>query len=148
VPHLKGEEGSTLVEYPLIFILCMTMLFGIAGFGQALYAYHFVGYAAREATRWASVHGSACTTDSSCAAAAKASDVQTYVGNMVPPGINSSQLTVTTTWPSTAGICATTSNAPGCTVQVQVSCNYSFILPLVRSSPIKLSSTSDMTITH
>ncbi len=69
-------------------ILLLTMLFGIAAFGQALYSYHFVAHAAREATRWASVNGANCAADSSCKAPAAQSDVQTYVSNLIPPGID------------------------------------------------------------
>ena len=63
-------------------------------------------------------------------------------------GINASSVSVNTTWPSTSGICAGTKNAPGCTVEVQVQYQFSFIVPLVRTNPITLSSTSEMIITH
>jgi Flp pilus assembly protein TadG len=146
--QLKGEEGGSLVEYAISFILFATMLFGITGFGLGLYAYHFVGNAAREATRWASVNGSSCATDASCKSPATASDVQAYVGTIVPPGIDATQVTVATVWPSTGGFCTATKNHPTCTVKVQVSYKYNFILPLVHITPLTLSSTSETTITH
>jgi Flp pilus assembly protein TadG len=146
--RLHGEDGSSLVEFAIIAIVLVTLLVGIAGFGHALYAYHFVSHAAREATRWASVNGSQCANDSSCKASAAASDVQNYVNGIVPPGIDPNKLTVTATWPTVTGICATKSNAPGCTVQVQVSYSFSFIFPLIHTSPVQLSSTSQMIISH
>jgi Flp pilus assembly protein TadG len=149
---LMGEEGTDLVEFAIMFLLLMTLLFGIAGFGHALYAYHFVSNAAREATRWAAVNGSTCGTDGSCTAPATATDVQTFVTNRTPPGIDSNQITVTPTWnpagsngPST---CTKTNNAPGCTVEVQVSYNFQFVFPLIRTSVLPLSSTSEMVIAH
>jgi len=175
--RLRGEEGSGLVEYALIFILFVTMLLGIMDFCRMLYAYHFVSNAAREATRWASVNGSTCQDDSSCngtspmnSGPASLTDVQSYVNALaVPAGINTSSgcgstgnsscLTTTPTW-NPAGsngptICSTavngsgpTPNYPGCTVDVQVSYSFNFLFPLVHISPVTLSSTSEMVIVH
>lgn len=146
------EEGSGLVEYAIIFILLMMLLFGIAGFGHALYAYHFVSNTAREATRWAAVNGSTCANDGSCTAPATPADIQTFVTNHTPPGIDSSQIQVTPIWnpagsygPST---CSTINNGPGCTVEVTVSYNFHFIFPLISTSALPLSSTSEMVIAH
>jgi Flp pilus assembly protein TadG len=156
------EEGSGLVEYGLICIVFLTMLFGIIDFGRALYAYHFVSNAAREATRYAAVRGSTCTDDGSCTndgnctSFATTTCIPTYVSSIAPPGIDTSQLTT-----SACGVqggsecaesvptgCSTTVNAPGCTAGVQVSYNFSFLFPFVRSKSITLSSTSEMVIAH
>jgi Flp pilus assembly protein TadG len=150
--RLKGEEGTDLVEFAIMSILLMTLLFGIAGFGHALYAYHFVSNEAREATRWAAVNGSTCTDDGSCAATATGGDIQTYVRNHTPPGIDSTQVNAVTTW-NPAGsngptTCSTTPKAPGCTVEVQVTYNFQFVFPLISTSPLPLSSTSEMVIAH
>jgi len=149
---LVGEEGTDLVEFAIMFILLMMLLFGIAGFGHALYAYHFVSNTAREATRWAAVNGSTCATDGSCTAPATSTDLQTFVTNHTPPGIDPKQITVTPTW-NPAGsngplTCSTTANAPGCTVEVQVSYSFHFIFPLISTSALPLSSTSEMVIAH
>jgi len=149
---LAGEDGTDLVEFAIVFLLLMTLLCGIAGFGHALYAYHFVSNEAREATRWAAVNGSTCVTDGSCTAAATPADVQTYVTNHTPPGIDPAQITVTPTW-NPAGsfgpsICSTSTNAPGCTVEVQVSYNFRFVFPLIRTTVLPLSSRSEMVIAH
>ena len=64
----KGERGSTLVEFAFVFMLLMAMTLGIVDFGRALYAYHFISGAARQATRWAAVNGYTCTVDASCTA--------------------------------------------------------------------------------
>jgi Flp pilus assembly protein TadG len=161
--RLKGECGSTLIEYALVLILFLTMLFGIMGFGLALYAYHFVSNEAKEAARWAAVNGSTCADDGSCNGTngmsdgpASEADIQNYVNNHVPMGIDSSKVKVT--WPNSAtgcptigpclSVCATTPDAPGCTVQVTVSYDFHFIFPLIDSNPLTLSSTSEMVIAH
>jgi Flp pilus assembly protein TadG len=153
---LKSESGSSLVEYAIGFILLMTMLLGIADFSRLLYAYHFVSNAAREAARYASVRGSTCS--GSCTAANDASgvagpatptDIQDFVKN-VPAGINTSQLTATTTWlnPNDLATCAAQFNDPGCIVEVQVKYNFAFFSPFVSKSSLTLSSTSQEIITH
>src|ERR1019366_8478508 len=75
---LRGECGSSLVEYAVVFSLLITMLLGIADFSRALYSFHFVSNAAREATRYAAVRGSTCGAppagDNSCLATNDASN--------------------------------------------------------------------------
>jgi len=150
------ERGSTLVEFALVFILFMTILLGIAGFGHALYAYHYVSSAARQATRWAMVNGAQCASDNTCTAPASQSDVQTFVQNVTPQGIDWNQVTVTTCGTSggvecadsTLTDCAANVNDPGCVVQVKVSYNFQFIFPLLPTNTLTLSSTSEMIIAH
>jgi len=151
--RLRGECGSTLLEFVLVIIFFLTMLFGIAGFGMALYAYHFVSNAAREATRYAAVRGSTCTSDNSCVVDANPGNtvVQDYVATIVPPGIDNTKVTTSPLWPVQVNgptICGTTLNAPGCVVQVQVTYNFNFIFPLISSATLPLSSTSQMVIVH
>jgi Flp pilus assembly protein TadG len=153
----KGEAGTGLVEYAFICIIFMTMIFGIIDFSRALYSYHFVSNVAREATRWAAVNGSSCAGDASCNGTApmnngpaSQSDIQTYVTNHSPLGIDSAKLTTTVTWLSLNGPanCSAANPAPGCTVKVQVSYVFSFVTPLVYNKPLTLSSASEMIIAH
>ena len=53
----RMERGSTLVEFALVLIVLMVMMFGIIDFARALYTYHFVANVAREGTRYAIVRG-------------------------------------------------------------------------------------------
>jgi len=158
---LRGERGSSLVEYAVIFTIFMTMLLGVADFGRLMYAYHFVSGAAREATRYAAVNGSTCANDGSCTSPATTSTIKTFVQN-VPIGLDSTLVSCPTcssnanTWPVVTGgpsVCTTTYNAPGCTVRVQVSYAFSFVVPIVSKlvnggSAITLTSTSQMIISH
>jgi Flp pilus assembly protein TadG len=157
------EAGTALVEYAFVFVFFMALVLGIMDFSRALYAYHFVSNAARDATRWAAVNGSTCAADGSCAAPASLADIQGYVASRVPMGIDASQITANATWPTgtvcisqapptpagcTPAACFTTANAPGCTVEVQVNYQFSFLFPLVHISPITISSSSEMVIAH
>ena len=125
VPLRKGrkrERGASLVEYAFIFIIFLTLIFGIGGFGHALFVYHYLNEAAKEATRYAAVRGSTCGSDSSCVASNSASgitgpttmaDVRSYVQSITPQSIDSSKLTVavcgvsdtTTTVSDSGGVC-------------------------------------------
>jgi Flp pilus assembly protein TadG len=154
------QRGTTLVEFAFVIITFTTFLFGIVGFGHALYTYHFLNNAAKDASRWAAVNGYTCNSDSSCNGTApmnngqaSATDIDTYVRSHVPTGINgavganaaSTPLKVTVAWTAPAGasppICTAVtggvgpfSNYPGCTVNVTVSYAFNFILPLLPTS--------------
>jgi len=158
----RNQRGASLVEYAFVVILFCTVVFGISGFGHALFVYHHLNNAAKEATRYAAVRGSTCNvtpsvTESSCTAANSASgisgpttiaDVEAYVASITPPSIDSTQFTYSICGVLSSAACAAsgpevcttavgalpaTPNYPGCTVSVQVSYPYSFIFPLLPS---------------
>lgn len=154
-------------------VLFLIMLFGIIDFGRALYVYHFLSNASRDATRYAAVHGYTCNDDNSCSVANPDTGpadsgntvIQDYVASITPPGIDSTQLTITPSWPvqsatstdpsppicsgPVTGLSASAiPNYPGCTVQVTVSYNFAFLVPLVHSGTIPMSSSSEMVIAH
>jgi len=161
------ERGSTLVEFAVVITVLLTLMFGVIDFSRAMYAYHFVSNAAREATRYASVRGSACNTWASACPAAN-TDVTSYVQSIVSSGIYVSSVTtgtppntagalgVTTTWLATTGsgaTCLTSSqtkiNYPGCVVTVKVQYNYGFSLPYLTSlSKMNMASTSQFVISQ
>jgi Flp pilus assembly protein TadG len=150
----RCERGASLVEYAFVVILFFTIIFGITGFGHALFVYHHLNNAAKEATRYAAVRGLTCGNDSSCVATNSASgitgpttvaDVQAYVQSITPPSIDSTKLTITPCGvkltvcapaiTNDPGECSTpaTANDAGCTAQVQVAYAYNFIFPLIPS---------------
>jgi Flp pilus assembly protein TadG len=145
------SRGATLVEFAFLIPLLFALVFGIIDFGRALYSYHFVSNAAREASRWASVRGRDCSGLSDCHAAA--SDVSAYVASIAPVGIdaNPSRLSTVTTWvapPNNLTICAAFPTNPGCSVQVQVNYQFKFVLPFLPASGINMTSTSQMIISQ
>ncbi len=123
------QRGNVMVETALTIVLLLMLLFGIVGFGRAIWAYGWVSHAAREGSRWASVRGSQsgrpCTS----------SDVANYVAQETA-GLDPSQLTVTTTWIS--------NDDPGSYVQVQVKYVVTQIVPWVPQ--MTLQSTSEFMI--
>jgi len=142
-----------MVETALMLSVLLVMMFGIIGFGHALYTYHFVSNAAREATRWASVRGYTCPNNLpilSGGCPASVSDVQTYVSNVSGMGLDPAKITATTTWvtpPNNLAVCKTRPNNPGCVVEVQVQYSYQFLLPFLPSG-FKMQSTSQMVISQ
>jgi Flp pilus assembly protein TadG len=151
-PAPASVRGSTLVEFAFILPLLVMIMCGVIDFGRALYAYHFVSDVAREASRWASVRGKQCTAWPQACPANQA-DVQNYVTGIVPPGIDSSQqsLSVSAAWmppPGNPASCVGPVNNPGCAVQVRVTYNFKFILPFLPKSTYAMQSTSEMIISR
>jgi Flp pilus assembly protein TadG len=162
----SNERGSALVEHAIVLVVLMTLLFGIMDFSRFLYTYHFVGEAAREATRYAMVRGStfstACSSSVTFACYATAANIQSYVQSITPPGINSASLTFNANfWPGAftggaatpnCGVNGTTGLAdnPGCLIQVQVSYPFTFIFPFMPKSALTwtVSSKSEMVISQ
>lgn len=174
----RAQRGATLVEFALICMVFLTMVFGIIEFSRALYSYHFLSNMARDATRWAAVNGSTCGNDSSCdgtggmnSGPATAADIENYVKGHVPVGINAAEITAIARWPLSGAtlpsLCSTTptaqgcncysttvgsddtdANSPGCTVEVTVKYQFHFLFPFIHNSPLTLSSSSEMVILH
>ncbi len=150
--HRKKSAGNTLTEFALILPFLFAGMFGVIDFGRALYAYHFVSDAAREASRWASVRGKDCNRWLP-ACPAREGDVQDYVKSIAPPGIDTNplKLVVDTAWvvpPGKSNSCKTIPNHPGCAVQVKVTYEFKFFTPFLPSSAISMKSTSEMVISQ
>lgn len=142
------SEGQAVVDTALSFTILFTLVFGIIGLGLALYTYSFVSESAREGARYAMVRGSSCT--SPCTAATAAT-VQTYVQDLGYPGLNSSNLTVTTTWPDTGTTCTpsvTPCNNPGNNVMVEVVYSFPWNFPFLPASTLTMTSTSEVIISQ
>lgn len=160
----KGERGDSLIEFAISAIVVFTLLFGIMEFARAMYIYHFVSYAAQAGARYAIVRGSTwsapcsgkTSTGSNLDCYASSSDVTTYIQGIAPSAVDTSQLTVTPTWPGTVGgssgaTCAdtkskTNDNNPGCVVQVQVQYKFHFILPFMPGTSPTFSATAQQVI--
>lgn len=150
---MRRQRGNTLTEFALILPFVLAGIFGVIEFGRALYTYHFVSYAAREASRWASVRGRSCTVYEPVACPASPADVEDYITSITPPGIDKdpARLLVDTEWvapPGRGNNCGKYQNNPGCSVQVTVIYNFKFILPFMPSSTYAMKSTSEMVISQ
>ena len=158
----KNQKGSSLVELAICFLAFLLLTMGVFDFGMGVYAYNFCYFAAREATRWTSVHGSNSATASTCAAgagiaagcAANVSDVASHVADMAVALTSSgmavqqsntncssnNSLTVCTTWiPDTT---------PGSEVNITVSYVIVPVTGLGLKQNITVTSSSQMEMVH
>jgi Flp pilus assembly protein TadG len=93
----NNRSGVTSIEFavvaPIAFFFILALLIG----GMGIFRYQQVASVAREATRWASVHGLQYQADTGNTAA---TDVDVY-NNVIAPnaiGLDLSQLTYKVTW--------------------------------------------------
>lgn len=132
-PHCT-LRGQALTEFVLGAVGLLLLLFVITDFGRAVYAYNFVSYSAREATRYAAVHGSNSRSPVS-------SSNQPPVKNVVlneAHGLDAGDLTITPTW--------SPDNKPGSVVKVQVQYNFTPVSLFLPAATLSLSATSQMVI--
>jgi Flp pilus assembly protein TadG len=126
------KRGTSMAEFALILIPCLTLFFAIMNFALALYCYDFVGSSAQAAARYAIVHGASATQ------VVSAGDVQNYVKGLVAGGFDTSLLTVNTSW--------SPDNKPGSVVTVTVGYTFKPLTGLVSTVNINLSQTAAMVI--
>jgi Flp pilus assembly protein TadG len=146
----REEQGATVVEMALSVMILLTVLFGLIEICLALYTYHYVSDAAREGTRYAIVHGAACTV-SGVSCTATSNQIQTYVQDLGYPGINPSNMTVTTTWsayPAGRACNAAGCNGPGDLATVMAQYNFLLSIPFIKATTLNLTSTSSMVISQ
>jgi Flp pilus assembly protein TadG len=146
---LRAEAGTSIVEFAMASIILFTLVFGVMAICLALYSYNVVSEAAREATRYAIVRGSACNSFTNCNVTSP--QIQTYVQNIGFPGITPSTLRAAATWPTTGTACfpsVTPCNNPGNQVAVTVTYTFPLVIPFVPSRTLTMSSTSQMTISQ
>lgn len=94
-PRNRQRGAAALLEAAMTMAILLAVIFGIIDFSRALYAYHFVSHAAREATRYASVRGTSWTGTScteptfkyQCMTDTGGADVFAYVKTLIPTGI-------------------------------------------------------------
>ena len=120
------------MEGSLVFLAFIVMLLGIMDWSRMMLAYNSVSYSAREATRYAIVHGS------SSGHAATSTDLTNVVKNATI-GLDPSQIAVTSTW--------NPNNGPGSSVTVRVQYNFQPIAPYMPSL-LTLNSSSTMVISQ
>jgi Flp pilus assembly protein TadG len=137
----RDESGSSIVEFALASTILFMLVFGVMAICLALYSYNVTAEAAREATRFAIVRGSACTKTLPCNATLD--QIQAHIRGIGFPGINSTSLSVTSDccWPSS-------NKNPGSPVQVTVQYTFPLAIPFVPTRTLTMSSTSQMLISQ
>lgn len=142
-----GQSGSSLVELAICFLGFLMLTVGTLDFGMATYAYNFCDYAAREASRWTTVHGANSATSTNCSGnpgiaggcAANSTDVANFVSNFAV-ALDPTKLTVTTTW--------TPNTSPGAEVNVTVAYTIVPLSNLGLRQSLNVSSSSQMEMVH
>jgi len=140
------QRGSALVEQALVLTFLLTVMFGIIDCGRALYTYHFVSNAAREATRWASVR-----SETSLLGTADNSAVKAFVSNVSGMGLDPSLISTSTNFlapPHGSPRCPPGTNLTGCVVEVQVNYDYKFFFPFLPNGTVTMTSKSELVITQ
>ncbi len=131
VPRRWGR-GQTAAEFAFMGLPLLFLVFATIGMGMAIYGYSFVCTAARDATRYAIVHGASSTSPATQA------DLTTLVQNEAQ-GIQASQLSVSASW--------TPDNKPGSVVAVTVTYNF-HPLSSFGGMTLPLSSSAEMVISR
>lgn len=150
----SGERGSTLFEFAAVAVITLVLMFGMIDLARALYSYHFVTTAAREAARYTSVRGQLCSSSvTSCPTSDM--DVSAFVTTITPQGIDSGNVNTSTTGVQNLPACTTGPPPfyPGCAFTVTVTYNFKWIFPVnfynlapvnFQAGTIRMSSTSEM----
>lgn len=154
------EQGVGSVEFAFSAIVVFTLLFGVIGLAMAFYSYEVVNEYARDASRYAIVHGAACIAQpsgSSCSIGTGSTAntaLKTYLNNQIYPGINGANLTITTTYAMAPGATqcttypSTTCNGPGDQVTVSVAYPYLYALPFIPQRSFTMHASSTMIISQ
>lgn len=129
--HRTAVKGSTILEFVLVGIPLIFILISLFDAARGMWTYHTLSYAVREATRYASVHGSGCASPQTC---------QVNIGQIVTriesTGLGLDPATVTATFTpangtatsdtlanlasSTSVFPPTTANGPGQNVKISL----------------------------
>jgi Flp pilus assembly protein TadG len=144
------QRGSAIVEQAIALPVMILLMFGVIDMSRALYAYHYVSYIAREATRMASVRGVPPT-----GAPVDNAMVTAFVKDVPGMGLDSTKFTTDTQFlrpPSGTPLCPAAGNnpvnrKPGCIVQVTVNYQFKFVVPFMPAG-FTMSSESQMIITQ
>jgi Flp pilus assembly protein TadG len=137
-------RGQTYTEFMMVVLPTLALMFGIVSFGMVVYTYSFLSNAARDAVRYAIVHGSKSTSP------ATSDSIQSFVRGEAK-GLQASSITVSSCWnpqaPPNQCPGPTGNNAPGKVVSVQVSYNYHPFYPF-NDVTLPLTSSAQMTISY
>jgi len=129
----SGRRGSAMLEFALIFTVMIFLTLGLFELGRAAWAYNTIAYTARQASRYAGLHGEyQPATDADVLQVAQASAI----------GLDGNRLTTSTTY--------TPDRAYGSMVQVVVDYPLPYILsPLIlKNSTLNLRATATAVVTQ
>lgn len=127
----SSEPGSSTIEGALASLVFFTLIMGIMDLGRLVWTYSLIAHGAREATRYASVHGS------ESGSVATAAQISAMVSSR-SPGLDPANVRAEVTFQP--------DQAPGSTARVSVTYRFYPIAPYVPIGPLRLSSTAESVI--
>ena len=127
--------GQALVEFAIVASVFLLTLFAIMSLGLGVYKYNTLCSAAREAVRYAIVHGPTSVSPSTTA------QIQQVAINQAP-GLNLKTSDITVSFP------ADPNNSAQKDAQVKISYNYSPPIPFMRRVTLTLTSTAQMLVSQ
>lgn len=165
-PPQASEHGAAVIEFLASVIVLVTLVFGCVAVAMAFYTYEVINEYARDASRYAMVHGNGCNIPggSSCSIATSCTNangtylctgansaLKTWLNHEIFPGINGNHLSIMTSYTHAPG--ATTCNGPDCNgagdqVTVQVSYPYLYAVPFVPQRSFTMFARSTMVISQ
>jgi Flp pilus assembly protein TadG len=131
----RWPAGQAAVEFALVATVFLLTLFAIMSLGLAVYKYNTLCSAAREAVRYAIVHGPTSVSPSTTA------QIQQVAINQAP-GLNLKTSDITVSFP------ADPNNSAQKDAQVKISYNYSPPIPFMRRVTLTLTSTAQMLVSQ
>ena len=156
-PVSSSERGAATVEFAVSAIVLFTLIFGCVGLAMAYYTYEVINQYARDASRYAIVHGGNCRAQPSGNSCSIGTGVPasialtTYLRNEIFPGINGANLQVTTFYtegPGEVNCSNFVCNGPGDQVTVTVKYPYLYNIPFIPSRLINMYGSSTMVISQ
>jgi len=131
----QSESGQAMVEIALALPIISAFTFVMIELCLAYYSYCMISESAREATRYAMVHGATCQTGSGASCTASAANINTVVTQLGWPNLGNGALSANTTYPDG-------NENPGSRVKVVVSYVYPYNIPFLPKGSLHMSSTS------
>ncbi|MGA1147479.1 MAG: TadE/TadG family type IV pilus assembly protein [Candidatus Nanopelagicales bacterium] len=125
----QSERGSTILEFALAFTIFLAFVLGGFEMGRAIWTYSTLSHAAKQAVRYAMIHGADNTGVDQNGNVLGQSDVDTVVEGIARDnavGLESQLVLVETTW--------TPNNTPGSTVEVRVTYPFRFLFTALTST--------------
>jgi Flp pilus assembly protein TadG len=133
---LNDCRGQALVEFALVSVLLLALIFAVLEFGRMMLVYTTIANAARVGARYAIVHGG------------DSSGTTTVVKGFLKAGtVNTSTATVTVQLPGYPDGTSANCFTPGCQVTVKVSYPYDPLLGYFPLGSINFTSSSEGVIT-
>lgn len=142
--RLADNRGQSLVEFGLVVLVLLMLLFGVVEVGRMVLVYTTVANAAKAGVRYAIVNGS--DSSAPCASGSTTACVTAVKNYASAGGLDTTILLVSVNYPST-GCPSTTTNAPGCWVRITANYPYNPFLGYFNLPSINLGAGSEGAIT-